>query len=147
MRFLSAIGIRDVDVMTCKGFRKSKRSVHFVEAGKKSIDVASRMASFVSDKLSAGENLFVYYPYKRTTLDGKGSIKRFGIRDFVAEIQRQSGINDDDVQVYYGEMSDAECKETLSDVNASWSTKRLVVTTSKITVGVSFDARHFHSVG
>ena len=43
-------------------------------------------------------------------------------------------------------MTDSECNESLADVNKSWSSKRVVITTSKITVGISFDLPHFHSV-
>jgi hypothetical protein len=145
MRFLSSIGINDVDVIECKGWSKSRREVHFVQAGKSPTDVASRMASFIARKVVDGENVFVYYPYKTTIVDKLG-VKRFGIESFAKEIQRLTGLSDDKILAYHGDMSDKVCNETLADVNASWSSKRVVLTTSKITVGVSFELPHFQSV-
>ena len=146
IRFLHNIGIEDLDIVHCKGFQKSMRTVHFVQAGSKANGIAHKMAQMIGEKIKKGENAFVYYPYAKSKYNDKGILTRFGIQDFAKLVENYSGLSTDSILAFYGEMDDEACSESLMDVNMSWSFRRVVITTSKITVGVSFETTHFHSV-
>jgi hypothetical protein len=88
----------------------------------------------------------VYYPYAKSKYSDKSLLTRFGIQDFAKLVENYSGLSTDSILAFYGEVDDEACSESLMDVNMSRRSRRVVVTTSKITVGVSFETTHFHSV-
>lgn len=54
-----------------------------------------------------------------------------------------SGINEEEISTY-----SSNCKDDLTNVNDLWSSKKVVFSTSSLTVGVNFDvANHFNSIG
>ena len=93
----------------------------------------------IAEKIKAGENVFVFYPYKN---ENKKNISMLQLCAVVAE---KAGISLDDI-IYYNSGQSDQVKNTTSEVTKVWKTKRCVITNSCITVGVNFEGSHFHSV-
>ena len=90
----------------------------------------------IQQDLQAGKRLFIYISSSK---DSAGrtmpSIEALGALCRTCTIQQ--------VLVYHGD-NDEALNKTLNDVNRAWAALGLVITNSKITVGVNFDAVGFH---
>jgi hypothetical protein len=91
--FLRNIGIEDWNIVQCKGFQKSMRTVHFAQAGSQPNNIAHKMAQMIGEKIKKGENAFVHYPYAKSTYNDKGFLTRFGIHDFAKLIENFYGLS------------------------------------------------------
>ena len=95
--------------------------------------------SKIEDKLKNGNKCFVLYPYK------KGSSKHLSIGQLCNYFIKKCDITKDDIIVYSGDSSDSH-KKKLKSANKEWFDKKLVITTSCITVGVDYNNNNFDYV-
>eukprot|EP00873_Tetraselmis_striata_P012314 jgi/Tetstr1/432578/TSEL_021948.t1 len=96
------------------------------------------VSDLVVNDLRAGKNIFMFYPYK------KGSGRACSIMDLRRHILESAGIEDrEDVStVYFGDQDD-EIKNGLKRTDRAFAGKRLVISNSCITVGVSYTGYDF----
>lgn len=146
INFIKALGVKKYDVVTCTAFNPPRRTVRYVSDDKDHAALAEKMAQFIAHKLKNNHNVYYYYPWKSNKYNAKGNRKRYGIEEFNQLVLKMAGQDDIKTLVYWGEMDDPVSNATLQDVNTSWKECRLVGTTSKITVGVSFEPEHFECV-
>mgnify|MGYP003633217608 CR=1 FL=1 len=92
--------------------------------------------------IKADKKLYIFYPFKT----GKGSIQKLSIDGFKERLLTNCNkINDEDVLVYHGDMSDTE-KQKLSKVGEVWRKAKVIITNSCISVGVNYDYDDFDKV-
>jgi hypothetical protein len=86
--------------------------------------------------INAGKNVYVFYPHK-----GKGgNILHMGIDDLAKRIMEKCNLEREDIAVHF---SGSEDNQYLSDVRKFWNKKRVILTNTTISVGVSFDIKDY----
>jgi len=94
----------------------------------------------IVEKLKAGKNLFIFYPFKR---NGE---THTGIEQLAKIFSLAANIPESDYRTYHGDTSES-LKRELGNVNDTWSKVRFVITNTAITVGVNFDVlEHFDEI-
>jgi hypothetical protein len=88
--------------------------------------------------LKKGKKLFIFYPFVKQN----EKQKRLGIEDLAKKIRSETKKK---CIAYHSTISD-KVNDTLKDVNKTWSQYDCVITTSKITVGVSYEMEHFDQI-
>lgn len=102
---------------------------------KSDVPIPPEVAAFIShiaDSLKNGKKCFVFYPYKVST------DTRIGIETVRDTILAYAGLSTEESLCYFAE-SDDSVINGLSTVNEQWSKVKLVITNSKITVGVNYN--------
>lgn len=95
----------------------------------------------ISNSLRAGKKCFVFYPFKRSSPDGV-TVGIQAVRDTILSL---ADLTEADSRCYFAEAND-EVINNLSDVNKDWDNVKLVITNSKITVGVNYDSNNYDLV-
>ena len=94
------------------------------------------------DDIKAGQNIFIQFPYVNEFEGADDTQMRLS-----AFIQAACKIEESSIILHNGRMGDKEKNLILSDVNKNWSTARVVICNTSITVGINFDLKgHFHKV-
>jgi hypothetical protein len=104
--------------------------------GKKSLEQSNNDLQawilHISSSIKSGKKCFVFYPFNRS------SNSHEGIQVIRDTIIREAEIQPSDALCYFAETDDI-ILSGLKKVNESWSKVKLVITNSKITVGVNYE--------
>lgn len=80
--------------------------------------------------------VYVFYPHK-----GKGgNILNLGIDDLAFKIMKECGLKREDIAIHF---SGSEDNKHLVNVREYWSTKKVIITNTTISVGVSYDIKDY----
>ena len=93
----------------------------------------------IINDLKQNKKVYCFYAYKSGRASAKNSSGRLSIEDFADNIREKTSKK---VLVYHGD-SDDVVKLTLSNVNKVWDEYDMILTTSCITVGVSYEGLSF----
>jgi len=131
INFLKSLGINDIITYTCD-YKMPERKVienHTEEDMKNKI---------ITD-INSGKKLYIFYPFLN-----KGK-SHAGIEDFKNELKNKCNLSDDDIRCYHS-MSSGKVNKDLDNVKEAWKNTRVILTTTKITVGVNYDGLDFHKI-
>lgn len=94
--------------------------------------------------LKRGKRIFLYYAHK---LGKTSSLNKTSIMKLKKLIMEQTDIKEEEICLHYSNSKD---NKELDNVNEFWKTKKLIITTSSISVGVSYNPKDkkdfFHQV-
>ena len=90
----------------------------------------------IAEQLRNGKNLIVHYPYVMPTPT------RPGIEGVMMAVLAKSGLSLEEA-VYYTAGQEDNILKQFYDVEEAWTKKRLIISTSYLSVGVSFSSEHF----
>ena len=93
----------------------------------------------LGEKLKAGENIFVFYPYKNANRTYPSMFQVVNI------LMKLANLPMEDFICYHADQPDS-IKETTGDVHNTWKNKRCVICNTSISVGVNFDLKYFDCI-
>lgn len=120
--------------------------------------IAKRLGVFGAKDITQYKEKFIHKIIGKLN-QGKNVYVFSGSKDFAKEIYASviNIVDKSKVELYSSETDDEDFKNDLSDINSAWITKRVVISTTKITAGVDFSVGiqkdgedlpppHFHNI-
>lgn len=140
--FFSRLGIsaNDIDVIGTS-FKCDPINVEMV-------DGAKEMIKLMISKLSEGKRIYVFWPYKTPSSSDKVVLSRLSCSELMAMLEKHTTRAPLCGKIYTADtIKDKVMKDSLLDVNNSWSGCDVVIVNQSITIGVNFDVSdYFDSV-
>lgn len=119
---ITVVGLKDIELA-----KIPERNMHIFDK----FDLTAWLNSILTD-VKQGKKLFVYYPFRR---ESKSMPSIEGVKTLFEKYGAKT-------ICYHGENS-GTVNKTLANINNEWKALDVVLTNSKITVGVNFDVKHF----